>query len=122
MGFGGTDVRESAKSLQKSISEMSAERSWIALKLESGPRRASAEVRLFRKADILPDPNRVGEELFWAQGEFVSRQASETSLAVLLNRATMVCLPHHSTDCPPLGESQRSSASDFPEANFLARL
>jgi hypothetical protein len=35
-------------------------------------------------AEILPDPNRVSEELLWAWVEFVSRLASETSFAVLL--------------------------------------
>jgi hypothetical protein len=42
---------------------------------------------------ILPDPNRVGEELPWAWGESVSKSASETLFAVLVDRATMVCQP-----------------------------
>jgi hypothetical protein len=54
--------------------------------------RNSAQLPHVTVGQILPDPNRVGEELLWAWGEFVSRQASETSFAVLLNRATMVCL------------------------------
>ena len=41
----------------------------------------------YSERQILPGPNQVSEEPLWAWGEFVSRLACETSVAVLLQTA-----------------------------------
>ena len=55
---------------------------------------------------ILPDPSRVGEELLWALGKFVSRYVCETSFAVLLKTAPRwSAYLSHFTDCSLLGSA-----------------